>query len=90
MEILGEDTKELDYNQFCTLLNETRNAAISRYSSFLKKRHMSGAVQFFKQLEEDEGEIAVNMGEEEQKAEESKEEKKEEPKEETKTKENSS
>jgi hypothetical protein len=67
MEILGEDTKELDYNQFCTLLNETRNSNPSRYSSFLNKRHLSGAVQFFKLLEEDEGEIMVNMEEEEPK-----------------------
>lgn len=67
MEILGEDTKELDYNQFCTLLNETRNSNPSRYSSFLNKRHLSGAVQFFKLLEEDEGEIMINMEEEEPK-----------------------
>jgi len=83
MEILGEDAKELDYNQFCTLLNETRNATISRYSSFLKKRHMSGAVQFFKKLEEDEGEIPMNFEEEETQKE--KKETKEEPKEETKS-----
>jgi len=76
MEILGEDTKELDYNQFCTLLNETRNANISRYSSFLKKRQMSGAVQFFKQLEEDEGEVMINIEEEAQNNEEEKEESK--------------
>lgn len=63
---MGEDTKEIDYNQFCTLLNETRNSNPSRYSSFLIKRHMSGAVQFFNQLQEDEGEVMKNFEEAEE------------------------
>ena len=65
MEILGEDTKELDYTQFCTLLNESRNANPSRYSSFLNNRHMSAAIQFFKQIEEDEGDLDINIEEDE-------------------------
>eukprot|EP00831_Metopus_contortus_P042249 TRINITY_DN3339_c0_g1_i1.p1 TRINITY_DN3339_c0_g1~~TRINITY_DN3339_c0_g1_i1.p1 ORF type:complete len:100 (+),score=33.61 TRINITY_DN3339_c0_g1_i1:143-442(+) len=64
LEILGEETKELDYAQFCTLLNEHRNINPSRYSAFLNKRHMSGAIQFFNQLEE-EGEMAFDFEEEE-------------------------
>ena len=55
MQTLGEDTKEINFEQFCTLLNETRNSNPSRFSSFLGRRHMSEAVTFFKMLE-DEGE----------------------------------
>jgi len=61
MEILGEETKDIDYNQFCTLLNESRNVNPSRYSSFLNNRHMSGAVQFFNQLQEDDTEVMKNF-----------------------------
>ena len=61
MEILGEETKDIDYNQFCTLLNESRNVNPSRYSSFLNNRHMSGAVQFFNQLQEDDTEVMRNF-----------------------------
>jgi hypothetical protein len=59
MQNLGEDTKEINFEQFCTLLNETRNVNPSRFSSFLGRRHMSEAVTFFKQLE-DEGEVILD------------------------------
>ena len=64
MQSIGEDTKDISFEQFCTLLNETRNVTPSRFSSFLGKRHMSEAVQFFKQLE-DEGEVVIDEMDEE-------------------------
>ncbi len=69
MQNLGEDVKELNYDQFCTLLNETRSTNPSRYSSFLGRRQMSGAVQFFDQLEEQDGEIIIDEEDEKEKAE---------------------
>jgi len=60
MQILGEDVKELNFEQFCTLLNETRSINPSRYSSFLGRRQMSGAMQFFEQLEGMDGEILID------------------------------
>ncbi len=63
MQTIGEDTKDITFEQFCALLNETRSINPSRFSSFLGRRHMSEAVQFFKQLE-DEGEIISNEIEE--------------------------
>ena len=60
MQILGEDVKEINFEQFCTLLNETRTINPSRYSSFLGRRQMSGAVQFFEQLDEQDGEINID------------------------------
>ena len=65
MQNLGEDTKEINFEQFCTLLNETRNVNPSRFSSFLGRRHMSEAVTFFKQLE-DEGEVILDDIDEEE------------------------
>ena len=59
MQNIGEDTKDINFDQFCTLLNETRNVNPSRFSSFLGRRHMSEAVTFFKQLE-DEGEVILD------------------------------
>jgi len=56
MQTLGEEPKEINFEQFCTLLNETRNSNPSRFSSFLGRRNMSEAVQFFKMLEQ-EGEL---------------------------------
>ncbi len=60
MQVLGEDVKELNFEQFCTLLNETRSINPSRYSSFLGRRQMSGAMQFFDQLEDQDGEIVID------------------------------
>lgn len=60
MQILGEEVKDVNFEQFCTLLNETRQVNPSRFSNFLEKRHMSGAIQFFNQLDEAEGNIVLD------------------------------
>ena len=40
--------------------NETRTINPSRYSSFLGRRQMSGAISFFDQLDEHDGEIILD------------------------------
>eukprot|EP00826_Nyctotherus_ovalis_P047345 TRINITY_DN5436_c0_g1_i6.p1 TRINITY_DN5436_c0_g1~~TRINITY_DN5436_c0_g1_i6.p1 ORF type:complete len:241 (+),score=63.86 TRINITY_DN5436_c0_g1_i6:95-817(+) len=53
MEVLGEGVTEIDYDQFCILLNDRLTGNPSRFSSFLAARKMTGALSFFKQLNED-------------------------------------
>ena len=65
MQTIGEESKDISFEQFCTLLNETRNMNPSRFSSFLGRRNMSEAVQFFKLLE-DEGEVIIEDAEDEE------------------------
>lgn len=57
MEAIGEETKELDYNQFCLLLNENIGSNPSKFTNLLKERQMTGAIRFFDELQEADNEF---------------------------------
>ena len=64
MEVLGEGVTELDYKQFCLLLNERKTGNPSRFSSILASRQMTGALSFFQQLDEDDDEFIKSFEDE--------------------------
>jgi hypothetical protein len=57
MEGIGEETKELNYNQFCLLLNENIGSNPSKFTNLLKERQMTGAIRFFDELKETDGDL---------------------------------
>jgi len=57
MEAIGEETKELDYSQFCLLLNENIGSNPSKFTNLLKERQMTGALRFFDELKETDNDL---------------------------------
>ena len=62
MEILGDETNEIDYNQFCLLLNDNVSSGPTQFTNFLNNRHITGAVNFFKDLDDTETDFIDTFG----------------------------
>lgn len=52
MAVLGEDSDEIDYTQFCLLLNDKAASDSNNFSVLLKNGQMRNAVDFFDQLKD--------------------------------------
>ena len=62
MEILGDETNEIDYNQFCLLLNDNVSSESTRFTNFFNNKQMVGAVNFFKDLDSTETDFIDTFG----------------------------
>ena len=65
MSVLGSDVNEIDYEQFCLLLNEKTNSMPTRFSSLFEKHQISGAIKFFDELSSGESDFIINFGDDE-------------------------
>jgi len=57
MKTIGEETEELDYDQFCLLLNENIESNPSKFTNLLKEGQMTGAIKFFDEMQEGDNEL---------------------------------